>query len=192
LSNNGDPAGSERINSFALVAYLPQPLGHFVDALRRDLVPGCFAQSHVTILTPRRLEISFAEASASLAGCLQHTEPIELELGGVEVFGKTAVVYLDIIRGRERLLDMHAALNRNGLAFDEPFPYHPHVTLAQEFDPADVGAVRAEAERRWRASSLPRVFRAESFMFVQNTANNHWIDLAEFRLGGPVPAVIEK
>ena len=50
-----DPAGDvERINSYAVVCYIPGALGEFITRLRESLVPGCTAQSHVTILPPRR------------------------------------------------------------------------------------------------------------------------------------------
>ena len=36
----------------------------------------------------------------------------------------------------------------------------------------------------------PRSFRAETVEFVQNTAGNCWLDLAEFELG--LPAAVRK
>jgi len=37
-----DPAAWDRINSFALVSYIPEPLAGFLDRLRQELVPNCF------------------------------------------------------------------------------------------------------------------------------------------------------
>ena len=48
-----DPAAWDRINSFALVSYIPEPLAGFLDRLRQELVPNCFLRAHVTILPPR-------------------------------------------------------------------------------------------------------------------------------------------
>jgi len=48
-----DPAAWDRINSFALVSYIPEPLAGFLDRLRQELVPDCFLRAHVTILPPR-------------------------------------------------------------------------------------------------------------------------------------------
>jgi hypothetical protein len=81
------------------------------------------------------------------------------------------------------LYAMHDALNGNALMFEEPFAYHPHVTLAQGIPPGDVAAVHELAERRWKEFAGERVFRADRAAFVQNTMGNCWIDLANFALG---------
>ena len=39
------------------------------------------------------------------------------------------------------------------------------------------------ARRRWAEYRGPRTFRAERAVFVQNTAGNCWVDLAEYSLG---------
>ena len=53
----------ERINSYALVSYVPGRLGAYLDRMRRELVSSCCAQSHITILPPRTI---FAPESAVL------------------------------------------------------------------------------------------------------------------------------
>ena len=78
---------------------------------------------------------------------------------------------------------IHAAMNSQALAFDEPFEYHPHITLAQEIPPDQVAAVNRRAQELWDGYTGPRSFRAERTAFVQNTLGNCWIDLAEFSLG---------
>ena len=52
-----DPDMSDRINSYALVSYIPGRLGDFITKLRQDLIAGCVAQSHVSILPPRPLQV---------------------------------------------------------------------------------------------------------------------------------------
>ena len=44
------PTVWDRINSFALVTYIPEPLAGFLDRLRQELVPNCFLRAHATIL----------------------------------------------------------------------------------------------------------------------------------------------
>ena len=41
-------SAEERLNVFALVIYVPGPLGKFLDDLRRKLVPGCNPHAHVS------------------------------------------------------------------------------------------------------------------------------------------------
>jgi 2'-5' RNA ligase len=109
--------------------------------------------------------------------------PFEIELTGLQIFPVTNVIYLEIGAGAADLRRMHAAMNTGALEFEEPFPYHPHITLAQEIPPPEVRAVHELARRRWKEYGGGSVFRAERTVFVRNTLNNCWIDLAEYSLG---------
>ncbi len=113
--------------------------------------------------------------------------PFELELGDVEIFPVTNVIYIGVRRGADHLRAMHTAMNTGALAFDEPFQYHPHITLAQDFNPADLDRLAALARERWSAYRASRAMLAERMAFVQNTAGNCWLDLAEFGLGAMSP-----
>jgi 2'-5' RNA ligase len=77
---------------------------------------------------------------------------------------------------------MYRTLNQGPLAFAEPFPYHPHVTLAQGLAPEEVTALYERAQKRWSAFSHSRRLRADRACFVQSTVACTWVDLAEFRL----------
>ncbi|HLH38269.1 MAG TPA: 2'-5' RNA ligase family protein [Bryobacteraceae bacterium] len=165
------------INSFALVSYLPEPLAGFLDRLRHELVPQCEPRAHVTVLPPRPLIVSPEEGWRELVEALHDFEPIRVELGEVEVFPVTQVLYLSIKAGHNELKRLHNALNRGPLYFEEPFSYHPHVTLAQDLEPQQVpGAVEIAGER-WRGFSGSRGFTVDRLTFVQNTLENRWTDL---------------
>jgi 2'-5' RNA ligase len=176
---------AERINSFALVAYIPSELGGFLDDLRRELVPGCLPRAHVTILPPRPLFVLPEEAWAQLSSALRDFAAFEVQLGSVEMFETTSVIYVGLRSGRRELEQMHEALGAGDLGFSEPFQYHPHVTLAQDLAPEDVEAVYGRAARRWNAYGGPRSFAVETVTFVQNTDHNRWLDLAQYTLGVP-------
>ena len=178
-----EPGAADRINSLSLVGYIPGRLGRFLDRLRSDLVEGCFAQSHVTILPPRPLTISRPQAEEELRERAAAFAPFEIEIKGVDTFNQTAVVYLDIGAGREELIEMHQALNSNGLFFAEPFVYHPHITLAQSFPIELLEQKREMAERMWKQAPA-RSFPIDTLTFVQNTVQNRWIDLADCVLRG--------
>ena len=187
------PSQAERINSFALVCYLPGALGTFIDSLRRELVTNCVARSHVTILPPRplgavlrgdlSLNDSRSEARAQVAGCVPDFAPFQVELANVEIFPKTQVIYLELTRGSGHLRILHDSLNSKALLFDEPHQYHPHVTLAQDVAPGDVVAAHELACARWQEFHHSRAFQAETLTFVQNTQENRWIDLMGYELG---------
>ena len=78
---------------------------------------------------------------------------------------------------REEVVKIHDQLNRDALAFPEPFPYHPHITLAQELPPGRAEEVAAKARAYWRAFPHSRRFPVERLTFVKNIALNKWQDL---------------
>jgi 2'-5' RNA ligase len=172
----------ERLNVFALVIYVPDPLGSFLDDLRRELVPHYNPHAHVSVLPPRPLGVDWRVASEQISSLVRTWCPFEVELSEIGVFPVTNVVYLQIGEGAGELRRLHAAMNTGALAFDEPFEYHPHVTLAQEVPAAEVPAIREKAIRRWTEYRGDRHFRAERAVFVQNTLPNCWIDLADCSL----------
>ncbi len=177
------PSVWDRINSFALVSYIPEPLAGFLDRLRQELVPNCFLRAHVTILPPRPISTTPRDAWEMIRGIAPELSPFEAELGGVEVFPASDVIYIKLSAGRENLLRMHAALNMRGLYFQEPFDYHPHITLAQDLRPDEVDELANVARARWAEFSFPRKFCVEKMVFVQNTRRSHWLDLVECSLG---------
>ncbi len=184
----GSNGGRQRLNSFALVTYIPGPLAIFLDEMRRSLVPSCVPHAHVTILPPRPLTVDPLLAADQARALLREFAPFEIEAGQVAKFPTTDVIYIEVVKGTEQLRELHAALNGGALGFQEPFEYHPHITLAQELAPENVQPVFEQARRAWAASPHPRRFLVETATFVQNALPNIWIDLEEFCLGA-VPSV---
>jgi 2'-5' RNA ligase len=180
-----DPAAWDRINSFALVSYIPEPLAGFLDRLREELVPNCFLRAHVTILPPRPICSSPEAAWKTVRTLAPRFAPFDVELTQVEVFPVSDVIHIGIGRGREDLERLHAELNVEGMKFAEPYPYHPHVTLAQDLKGDEVDELARVARTRWAESQVPKVFRVEQVFFVQNTRRKQWLDLGESALGHP-------
>jgi 2'-5' RNA ligase len=102
----------------------------------------------------------------------------------IRVFEQTSVVFCEIGAGRERLFELHDAMNAGVLSFDEPFDYHPHVTLAQGISREDLAAVYEIAVRRWAESAPNSRVTIDTVTFVQNTTDNLWIDLEDCELRG--------
>ncbi|HVN04486.1 MAG TPA: 2'-5' RNA ligase family protein [Bryobacteraceae bacterium] len=173
-----------RQSLYALVIYLPDPLGSFLDHLRLDLVPGCNPHAHVSVLPPRPLPGEPTSAIDAARRIVAGFEPFEVELGQIEKFDATDVIYISVENGAAQLREMYTALNRGELAYTEPFCYHPHVTLAQEIPPESVEPLREAATRHWRAFPGPRTFRVDTTVFVRNTRDNIWVDLVEGPLRG--------
>jgi len=182
------PDGVEYLNSFALVSYIPEPLAQFLDHLRCELVPNCFLRAHLTILPPRPINATPEKAWEQIRDLAYGWDPVDIELDGVDVFPVSDVIYVVIGKGKEELKQMHAALNTKSLYFEEPYEFHPHITLAQNLTPDQVDELREVAKQRWAEYRGPRSFRVETITFVQNTRWHGWIDLAEMALGRLVMA----
>jgi 2'-5' RNA ligase superfamily len=186
LDPNGELAripAEQRLNVFALVIYIPDPLGRFLDDLRKDLVPGCNPHAHVSVLPPRPLRVEYPVAAEQVHDCAAGWTPFEIALGEIQIFPVTNVIYIELAKGADEMYRMHAAMNSRALDFHEPFAYHPHITVGQELSEGQVAAAAARAGDLWAGYTGPRTFRAERTAFVQNTLVNCWIDLAEFSLG---------
>jgi 2'-5' RNA ligase len=178
------PDGAERTNLFALVVYIPDPLARFLDDLREELVPACLPRAHVTILPPRPVSVDVGEAIEHARTLVAGFAPFDIVAGEVAMFPSTDVIYINIKQGEAELKEMYRALNRGPLAFQETFPYHPHITLAQDLPPDRVKPLYELACKRWAAFPHLRRIRAERACFVQSTVQCTWIDLTEFKLMG--------
>lgn len=174
----------EPINQYALVSYLPDELGRFLDRMRRDLVTQCTARSHLSLLPPRSLQVASHHAESQIEHLAQTTQPFVVSIGEVCIFPKTSVVYLELTSGQNDLLKMHGALSQGALEFDEPYPFHPHITLAQNFEVDTVGERFETAKAKWSEYQGPREFLLDRVVFVQNSVCNTWSDLRTFRLMG--------
>lgn len=181
---DGCTNGAERINLFALVVYIPDPLAQFLDDLRKELTPGCKPRAHVTILPPRSLAVTADTAIEKARPVVSGFPPFEMVAGDVEIFQSTDVIYIGLTQGTHELRELYRALNDGSLAAKEVYSYEPHITLAQDLKPDEVDRVFAFAQKRWAASPHSRRIRADRAVFVQSKSDSTWVDLAEFRLQG--------
>jgi 2'-5' RNA ligase len=180
-----DPAcnGGDGQPCFALVIYIPAPLSTFLDDLRRELVPHYSPHAHVSVLPPRPLAGTLEVAIEQARSAVRAFEPFDIQPGEVKLFPKTNVIHLPLRSGDAELRRMHRYLNRESLRYREPYSYEPHITLAQDLDPAHVQELANLARRRWAEYPYRKVFRAEAVTFVRHAGGTEWIDLAEFALG---------
>jgi 2'-5' RNA ligase len=181
---DGGKNGAERINLFALVVYIPDPLARFLDDLRKELTPGCLPRAHVTILPPRPLAISVDTATEKARSVVSGFAPFDLGTGQVEIFDSTDVIYLGIKDGERELRNLYRTLNNGSLACEEQYPFEPHITLAQDLKPGQLQETYDLARTRWAAYPHSRRIRTERAFFVQSKDDGTWVDLAEFRFQG--------
>ena len=175
--------GRHLLHSYAMVIYIPDPLGRFLDDLRRELVPTYRPHAHISVLPPRALMGHEIAARDHMRQVAAQISPFDIEASEVAVFPVTEVVYLEVTSGNEELRDIHSRLNSSALQSEEPFGFHPHITLAQDFDPEQLKRICSVARQRWAGYSGSRRFRAERMTLVQNRPGNVWVDVDEHELG---------
>ena len=171
---------------FALVAYVPEPLGPFLDQLRQTL-PGIeFAQAHITLLPPRPLRVNVQAASHIAKDVLSQFPAFEVELNSVRRFPETNVLYLDLTDGNDTVLELHQALNTGDLHCVEQFDFHPHLTLGGPIPAGSLTAMQHKAENTWKSSAPNRRFPIDEVVALwanPGGAGLEWQRLWTYHLG---------
>ncbi|HEY3974378.1 MAG TPA: 2'-5' RNA ligase family protein [Candidatus Sulfotelmatobacter sp.] len=174
---------------YALVAYLHNAAGEFVENLRRELHPDLpHLAAHLSILPPRPLRGTEMEALQILERICGHEEPFEVTLGDVASFVPvTPTIYIRVDGAASGMSHLHSKLNIEALAFKEEWSYTPHLTIAKMgTEPAAQSAFQV-ARARWSHYSGSRRILLERLTFVREEIRedgpNCWVDLAPILLG---------
>jgi 2'-5' RNA ligase len=170
---------------YAVVAYVRNQVGHFVEDLRRELHPDhSHLAAHVTVLPPRRLSGSEQEAIDSLQEHSARFPSFDVRLGDVETFSPTTpTVFLRVERFAHRFRDLHEELNTGPLHCEEQWPYMPHLTIVKMPELSSAANALLKSRKRWGDYSGSKSAHIEELTFVREGENNQWIDLATIRLG---------
>lgn len=170
---------------YALVAYVKDPVGKFVEKLRRELHPELpHLAAHVTVLPPRFLQGAEAAAVETLGEVCSEVEPFEVALGEIETFiPVTPTVFIRVCHAAQRLQDLHHQLNIEGLACREQWPYMPHMTIIKV--PTEEQAQKAylTARKAWSHFTGSRSIQIRELTFVREQSDHTWVDLAGVPLG---------
>lgn len=170
---------------YALVAYIRDPVGEFVEKLRAELHPELpHMPAHVTVLPPRPLRGTEASAIEVLEEVCSQMEPFEVSLGEIETFiPVTPTVFIRIAHAANRLRELHDRLDSRVLAMEEQWPYMPHMTIIKV--PTEEQAQRAYlmARKRWAQFQGCRSIQINKLTFVRENEQNCWTDLARVPLG---------
>jgi 2'-5' RNA ligase len=170
---------------YALVAYVKSPAGEFVENLRRELHPNLpHLAAHLTILPPRPLQGTEGSALQVLERICGKAEPFEVNLGAVETFiPVTPTVFIRVHGAASRMCGLHSQLNTEALAFQEEWPYIPHMTIVKMGTEQTARDAFKIASGRWTEYAGSRRILLERLTFVREDAQNHWVDLAPVLLG---------
>jgi 2'-5' RNA ligase len=171
---------------YALVAYVADPIGAFVENLRRTLHPDLpYLPAHITLLPPRLLQGSENAALHVLEQICSHADPFEVNLGEMESFAPTTpTVFIGVAEGASRLESLHRQLNTGALSFAEKWSYVPHLTIGKMATEPAAGRALETARGCWRQYRGTRRILIDQLTFVREESENCWVDLAPVLLGG--------
>jgi len=169
---------------YALVTYVRNPIGEFVEQLRQELHPTIsHMAAHLTILPPRELRGTEAAALEFLEDACSRVVPFNVELGDVETFlPTTPTVFIQVKRAAYKMRELHDQLCSKVLSCDENWPYMPHLTILKTDLDEQARAACTMARQRWAQFQGKRQVHVEELMFVRENGA-HWQDVAPVALG---------
>jgi 2'-5' RNA ligase len=137
-----------------IAALVPDDVHNFMRSIAVELCVRWGGQASSTVLEPhvtikQPYEGDVEVASEYLDELAARVEPFELALGGYAEFEHEGVVFLDVVEGAQRILELQRqvldelALEPAAFESGEPAPYHVHATLAVGLAPAQRQAALA-------------------------------------------------
>jgi 2'-5' RNA ligase len=160
-------------------------VGEFVESLRKELHPELpHLAAHVTLLPPRLLAGTESDALQTMEELCKQVEPFEVSLGEVETFiPVTPTVFIRVAHAAYRMRELHDRLNVNALAYNEEWPYMPHLTIVKMGAEDQAQDAYRVARTRWAEFDQSRCIEVRDLVFVREEGQNKWADLAEIPLG---------
>ncbi len=153
-----------------------------IDGLRRALGDGSLGRvgPHLTLVPPVNVRLSdLDEAVDVVRAAAAGTSPLELVLGAAATFWPaTPVVYLGVGGDLDAVGRIRAAVGVGPLERPTTWPFVPHVTIAEDVDPALIpGAVAALA-------SYEVAVTMTTVQLLEERPDRSWQPLAEVTLSG--------
>jgi 2'-5' RNA ligase len=169
----------------ALVAYVSDPIGEFVENLRRTLHPDLpYLAAHITLLPPRLLQGSESAALHVLEEICGRADPFEVSLGEMKSFiPTTPTVFIGVAEGASQMEDLHSRLNTEVLTFAEKWPYVPHLTIGTMATEPTARQALETSRKCWQQYSGSRRILIDQLTFVREESENCWVDIAPVSLG---------
>ena len=174
-----------QLQRYALVAYVKDQVGEFVESLRKELHPALpHLAAHVTLLPPRFLRGPESAALETLKTRCEQVDPFEVSLGEVETFiPVTPTVFIRVAHAAYRMRELHDLLNVDGLATSEEWPYMPHLTIVKMGAEEQAQYAYRVARTRWAEFEGYRSIDIRDLTFVREEGPYRWIDVAGIPLG---------
>lgn len=175
-----------RWGSFALVAYIPEPLRSCIEQIRGSLPGNDNSPAHITVLPPRALTLPIEDAVGQASAILDKFSPFQVELSTVCRFPETKFLYLDLAEGNSFIRHLHEALNTGDLAGPEEFDFQPHLTLGGPVPAQLLDSLQEQCETTWQAAQPGARFTVTeiAFLWLKNgRPQSEWRQIVTHRLG---------
>ena len=160
---------------------IPQPHATVLTNWRRQVGDphADLVWPHVTLLPPTRVPgDALDDVDAHLAAAAAEQEPFVMHLAGTGTFRPTSpVVFIQVATGVGQCEVLERAIRCGPLDRRLEFPYHPHVTVAQEIDDAGLD------EAYDGLAGFVARFPVGEFQLYERDCAGRWSTRREFPLG---------
>jgi 2'-5' RNA ligase len=172
---------------FALVSYVPEPLGSTLAGLKMPPSGKPASPAHITLLPPRPLRIDSGLAYERIRRVLAGFPAFELELTEICRFPTTNVLYLAVGKGHLQIHELYRALNHGEFLHKEEFEFLPHLTLAYPSDLEDAERIRIQLDKEWNQVRHLQPFLIDKAVFLSKAADGNWNPRGEHSLSELIP-----
>jgi 2'-5' RNA ligase len=161
---------------------IPEPWGSELTRRRAEAGDPAAANvpAHLTLLGPTEIDPSrYEEIEVHLSSVAAVHQPYQLQLRGTGTFRPiTDVVFVAVAAGISECELLAASVSDStALRRELRFPYHPHVTVAQDVPAAAMDAVFDDL------AEFTAKFTVDSFRLFVHGPDGRWHPRREFRLG---------
>jgi 2'-5' RNA ligase len=179
----GDPPCPAATTRIGVAIDLPEPWGSRLTRRRAEAgdPQAAYVPAHLTLLGPTEVAIDvLPTVEKHLEAVASEHGPFTVRLGGTGTFRPiTEVVFVTVAVGIsecELLAGEIAAAE--GLQRQARFPYHPHVTVAQDVPTAALDAVFDDL------ADFSARFEVTGFTLFSHGGEGRWLPRRDFPLGG--------
>ncbi|MEU5913170.1 2'-5' RNA ligase family protein [Micromonospora sp. NPDC047527] len=159
---------------------IPEPWGTQLTQRRMEAGDALAVPAHVTLLGPTEIPTAILPAVERHLGAVAAAHlPFALHLRGTGTFRPvTQVVFVAVAAGISECELLAAAIAAApGVHRELRFPYHPHVTVAQDVSPEALDKVYEDL------ADFSAMFQVEAFTLFSHSGQARWQPRRDFRLG---------